>query len=578
MFSTPAPATNQAGAALMRANPPFFPQHNMAATQPFMIPFSTQQLQPTLFPQGQSTQQPINLGLSQPQGVPVMNQNPTMNAIPPIRGQMANPPVMYNPQDQVERAKHPPKQRSRAIKIVDPNTKSEVKVDGNNQDTPPLIPIETTTHPLPSTTSFSATISEFKSKVQSSLNPLAEEMQESGQAIRPNAIITRPDAKVEENLIPSGVPAVAEGGLGDSNTGTIDTGTSEQAILGMSDQLLSSSTPPEATPVDGESEEIDSHDVEGGEGEIKETGLPDSITREQEPEETGPLSSGGSGVMEEANKTLDSGISLGVEQDSGKTSSSPIPSTTAASMLDNESESVAEIAEPSVENEDDAKVELKEVGVVEDEEAVQLPPPPESSDESPPVSAETESPEKEEDVQYEMDSSPLPPTATVPDESVTTVPEESITTVPEESVATPPVTTQVGMVTVATVPPVMSGTSTPPIIAKSDHKEEAPPIRDNFNEDIADSAALVTLTSSTQVTAPISSTRVSTATAPTTNTVHVAPTPTSTPRVATPTTTTGTNIAPSTGSTAAPPKKDPRKINKGKATGSATVSGKLAKG
>lgn len=147
-----------------------------------------------------NTQQPIGLGQAA-MGQPVAQQ-PGMGMAQHagIRPTMP-PPVMYSQQDQVQpdptataRSK-PPKSRSRAIKIVNPDTKTEVVL---NEDT-------------------SSKAAEFKSKVQSvaegNVAPVEEVVGEASH--RPNAIITNP-SKTEEGVSSvkgAKLEGVVEGGM-----------------------------------------------------------------------------------------------------------------------------------------------------------------------------------------------------------------------------------------------------------------------------------------------------------------------------------------------------------------------------
>ena len=109
----------------------------------------------------------------------------------------------YNTQEQADTTVNPPSQRPRApksrshaIKLVDPNTKTEVKVGEPSE--PP---------------NSKETVAEFKNKVQSAVSstgPLAGTTPEVGEGAqsqhRPNAIITNPDQspeKVEEVAVPA---------------------------------------------------------------------------------------------------------------------------------------------------------------------------------------------------------------------------------------------------------------------------------------------------------------------------------------------------------------------------------------
>ena len=114
------------------------------------------------------TQQPIGLG--QPLHVPVMQQSIPMGGMREVT-QGTNRPVVYNmadttvnPPSQRPRA---PKARSHCIKIVDPNTKTEVKVGEPSE--PP---------------NSKETVAEFKNKVQSAVSntgPLAGTTPEVGE-------------------------------------------------------------------------------------------------------------------------------------------------------------------------------------------------------------------------------------------------------------------------------------------------------------------------------------------------------------------------------------------------------------
>ena len=110
------------------------PQPNPAVLPYFGLAAQQQQPQQQLMYQPGPTQQPIGLG--QPathMPVNVMQQPMPMTNIRGIT--QTTPPVMYNTQEQADTTVNPPSQRLRApksrsiaIKIVDPNTKTEVKV------------------------------------------------------------------------------------------------------------------------------------------------------------------------------------------------------------------------------------------------------------------------------------------------------------------------------------------------------------------------------------------------------------------------------------------------------------------
>ena len=197
------------------------PQPNPAVLPYFGLAAQQQQPQQQLMYQPGPTQQPIGLG--QPathMPVNVMQQPMPMTNIRGIT--QTTPPVMYNTQEQADTTVNPPSQRlrapklrSRAIKIVDPNTKTEVKVGEPSE--PP---------------NSKETVAEFKNKVQSAVSstgPLAGTTPEVGEGAqsqhRPNAIITNPDQspeKVKEVAAPAPVDVKEELKNGDIGGGTVD--------------------------------------------------------------------------------------------------------------------------------------------------------------------------------------------------------------------------------------------------------------------------------------------------------------------------------------------------------------------